>query len=145
MARLSVSKSVMILASPEAVWQVHTDIDAWSQWHRSITTARIQGPLAVGSSFQWKSGGLAIASTVLALDPPRRISWSGRSLGTNAVHTWTLQAKDGATLVTTEESMAGWLVSLLRLFSPGFLDKSLDGWLYDLKVKAEAVSQQRNR
>jgi hypothetical protein len=30
-------------------------------------------------------------------------------------------------------------------FSPGFLDKSLDGWLYDLKVKAEAVSQQRNR
>ena len=145
MAQLSARKSLMILASPEAVWQVHTDVNGWSQWQRSIFTARTRGPLAVGSSFQWKSGGLAIASTVLALEPPRRISWSGRSLGTDAVHTWTLQAKDGATLVTTEESMAGWLVSLLRLFSPGFLDKSLDGWLYDLKVKAEAVSQQRNR
>ena len=133
----------MILASPEAVWQVHTDVNGWSQWQRSISAARTLGPLAVGSSFQWKSGGLAIASTVLALEPPRRISWSGRSLGTDAVHTWILEARIGGTLVTTEESMAGWLVSLLRLFSPGFLDKSLDAWLHDLKDKAEATPTRR--
>ena len=133
----------MILASQEAVWQVHTDVNGWSQWQRSIATARTHGPLAVGSTFQWKSGGLAIASTVQALDPPRRISWSGRSLGTDAIHTWILQPQDGGTLVTTDESMAGWLVSLLRLFSPGFLDKSLDAWLHDLKDKTEATSQVR--
>jgi len=143
MAQLSARKSLLILASPEAVWQVHTDVNGWSQWQRSISAVRTLGPLAVGSSFQWKSGGLAIASTVLALEPPRRISWSGRSLGTDAIHTWILQPQDGGTLVTTDESMAGWLVSLLRLFSPGFLDKSLDAWLHDLKDKTEATSQVR--
>ena len=143
MAQLSASRGLMILASPEAVWQVHTDIDAWSQWQRAISTAHTHGPLAVGSTFQWKSGGLAIASTVRELEPPRRITWSGRSLGTDAIQTWTFQPQDGGTLVKTDESMEGWLVSLLKLISPGFLDKSLDGWLHHLKVKAEAVSQQR--
>ena len=31
----------------------------------------------------------------------------------------------------------GWLVSVLKLLAPGFLDKSLDAWLRDLKLKAE--------
>lgn len=143
MAQLSATKSLVIQASPDVVWRVHTDIGAWSQWHRSISSARTVGPLAVGSTFEWKSGGLALVSTVQTLEPVRHISWSGRSLGTKAIHTWTLQPKDGGTLVTTEESMAGWLVSLLKLLAPGFLDRSLEGWLHDLKSKAEATSTGR--
>jgi hypothetical protein len=54
-----------------------------------------------------------------------------------------LQPQNGGTLVTTEESMSGWLVSILKLLAPGFLDKSLDGWLHDLKNKAEATDTHR--
>ena len=37
--------------------------------------------------------------------------------------------------------MAGWLVSLLKLLTPTFLDRSLDVWLRDLKTKAEATNK----
>jgi hypothetical protein len=37
--------------------------------------------------------------------------------------------------------MTGWLVSLLKLLAPEFLDKSLEGWLHDLKSKAEGTAQ----
>jgi uncharacterized protein YndB with AHSA1/START domain len=142
MAPLAVQKRMVIAASPEVVWKVHTDINAWSQWHSSISSARALSPLAVGSSFEWKSGGLTIASTIQSLEPNRRISWTGKSIGTQAKHVWILEAQNGSTLVTTEESMEGWLVSLLKLFTPTFLDKSLDVWLRDLKNKAEATSKE---
>ena len=117
----------------DLVWRSPLRID----WHRSISSARLIGPLAVGSAFKWKSGGLDIESIVQALEPIHRVSWTGRSLGTEATHRWVLEPLDGATLVTTEESMEGWLVSVLKLLAPGFLDKSLDAWLRDLKLKAE--------
>jgi uncharacterized protein YndB with AHSA1/START domain len=143
MAPLAVQKRVVIDASPDIVWKIHTDINAWSQWHSSISSARAVSPLAVGSSFEWKSGGLTITSTIESLEPNRRISWTGRSIGTQATHLWLLQAQGGSTLVTTDESMEGWLVSLLKLFTPTFLDTSLDVWLRDLKKTAETASRDR--
>ena len=141
MAPVTAQKRLIIEASPEVVWKVHTDVNAWSQWHRSISSARAVARLAVGSSFEWKSGGLTIVSTVQTLEQNRRISWTGKSLGTEANHTWTLEAHNEGTLVTTEESMAGWLVSLLKLLTPTFLDRSLGVWLRDLKTKAEATNK----
>ncbi len=44
---------------------------------------------------------------------------------------------NGGTLVTTEESMEGWLISILKPLMPGFLDKQLDVWAKDVKSKAE--------
>ena len=142
MTPLIARKQLVINASPETVWKVHTDINAWSRWHSAISSARADEPLAVGSRFKWTSGGLNIASTVGLLEPPRRISWTGMSLGTRANHVWMLQAQNGGTLVTTEESMSGWLVGLLKLLSPAFLDRSLDVWLHDLKTEAEAAGKQ---
>ena len=72
------------------------------------------------SEFEWKSGGA--------------------SLGTRAMHTWTFTAGQGGTLVTTDESMTGWLVSLLKVIMPTFLDKSLDVWLRDLKTQCESLA-----
>ena len=141
MAPLSATKQVLIHASPEVVWQVHTDINAWSQSNRSIPLSRTTGPLAVGSTFKWKSGGLTIASVIQTLVPVRHISWTGKSIDADAEHTWTFLPQDGGTLVTSQESMRGWLVSLLKLLISRFLDKSLDEWLQALKAKSEAVSK----
>jgi uncharacterized protein YndB with AHSA1/START domain len=145
MTGLRARKQLVIDAPPEVVWNVHTDITAWSHWHRSISSASAPAHLTVGSEFTWKSGGLTIASTIQTLEPNRRISWTGRSLGTRATHTWLLQPHDDGTLVTTEESMQGWLVRLVMLVSPAFLDRSLDAWLVDLKTAVTAGPHTRTR
>jgi uncharacterized protein YndB with AHSA1/START domain len=136
-APLVAHKELYIQAPPEVVWKIHTDINNWNQWHPDITEAHLEGPLAVGSIFRWKSGGLTITSTIQVVEPNQRIGWTGTGFGAQASHIWTLRPHNDGTMLTTEESMQGWLVTILKLFMPTFLDKSLDVWMQSLKGKAE--------
>jgi uncharacterized protein YndB with AHSA1/START domain len=139
-ATLMAHKEIFIQAPPEAVWQIHSDINRWGQWHPGITVSNLAGPLAAGSVFQWKTGGLTLTSTIQVVEPNRQIGWTGQGLGTQASHLWTLQPHKDGTLLTTEESMQGWFVSLLKVLMPKFLDSSLDTWLQSLKRRAEGQS-----
>lgn len=139
-ASLVAHRKILIQAAPEVVWKIHTDINAWSQWQPGITRATLEGPLAVGSIFQFKSGGLIISATIQVVEPNQRIGWTGQTLGTQASHVWLLAPHQNGTLLTTDESMEGWLVSLLKLIAPKFLERSLDVWLQSLKNTAEDSS-----
>ena len=139
-APLVAHKEVFIQASPEVAWKIHTAINDWPQWQPSIDVARLEGPLAVGSIFQWKSGGLTITSTIQVVEPNQQIGWTGKALGTRAGHIWILNPHNDGTMLTTEESMEGWLVSILKLIMPKFLEGSLDTWVQSLKSKAEGSS-----
>jgi hypothetical protein len=136
-APLVAKRQIFIEAPPQIVWNIQTDINNWSRWQPGITASKLDSPLAVGSAFRWKSGGLNVTSTVQVIKPSQEIGWTGRSLGARAKHIWTLTPQNNGTLVTTEESMEGWSIQLLKLFSPKFLDNSLDTWLQNLKTKAE--------
>jgi hypothetical protein len=72
------------------------------------------------------------------LKPKEFIGWTGKSVGAQAKHIWKFTPKDNGTLVTTEESMEGWSVRLLKHVLPKFLDNSLDTWLRNLKTQAES-------
>jgi hypothetical protein len=139
-APLIAHQEILIQAPPEVVWKTHTDINAWSQWQPGISTAKLAGSLAVGSIFQFKSGGLTITATIQVVEPNQRIGWTGQALGAQARHIWLLTSHQNGTLLTTDESMEGWLVSLLKLIMPKFLERSLDTWLQSLKSKAESSS-----
>ncbi len=139
-APLVAHKEIFIQASPEVVWKIHTAINDWPQWQPSMDMAKLEGPLAVGSIFQWKSGGLTINSTIQVVEPNQQIGWTGKALGTRASHIWILRSHNDGTMLTTEESMEGWLVSILKLIMPKFLESSLDTWLQSLKSKAEGSS-----
>lgn len=139
-APLVSQKELVIHASPDVVWKIHTAINDWPQWQSGIAMAKMEGSLAAGSIFKWKSGGLTITSTIQSVEPVQRIGWTGKALGTRASHVWMFKAHDDGTIVTTEESMEGWLVSILKLAMPNFLEKSLDSWLQDLKRAAESSS-----
>lgn len=104
-------QSRTVAGTPEQVFAVITDIEGWPRWQPEVTRATVRGPLEVGTTFTWRSG-VPIRSTVTVLDPNRAITWTGRTVGTRAVHSWTLEAVDGGTLVRTEESMDGWLPRL---------------------------------
>jgi uncharacterized protein YndB with AHSA1/START domain len=136
-APLVARKEVYIQASPEKVWEIQTNIDAWKEWQPGISSSLILGPLTVGAFFQWTSGGFAITSTLQEVQPKTRIAWTGRAFGSQARHIWMFQPQGDGTLVTTEESMEGWLIRLLKLSMPKFLEQSLDLWLSSLKFIAE--------
>ena len=130
-------REIEIAASPDTVWALDADIGAWPDWHPDITAADPEGPLRIGSTFVWKSGPATITSNLAIFDPPSRMLWTGRAMGTRAIHDWRFEPSNSGTRVVTEESMAGWPVSLLRGFFQKTLDRSLDAWLDGLKAKAE--------
>jgi hypothetical protein len=72
---------------------------------------------APGLRFSWRAGGGNITSTVESFEPPLAVGWTGRSIGTRAVHIWRLAKEAAGTRVETEEWMEGWFPSL-PLFGP---------------------------
>ena len=130
-------REIRIDASPADVWKVHADINGWHTWNPDISASKLVGELSPGSEFNWTSGGVKITSTLQEVEDSRRISWTGRGAGTSARHLWTLEADGDSTILRTEESMEGWLISLMKGKAQKTLEASLDGWLIDLKQAVE--------
>ena len=135
---------VFVEASPQRVWALQTDVDSWPAWRSDVSRAELEGDLAVGSVFRWRSGGFSVVSTVREVEPERRLVWMGKALGTRAVHSWVFEAREGGVLVRTEESFEGWLVRPLKGTMQRTLEGSLRTWLGDLKRTAEG-GEGRNR
>ncbi|MBW4692828.1 MAG: SRPBCC family protein [Lyngbya sp. HA4199-MV5] len=128
---------ILIHASSEKIWQLLTDIHHWSTWNPAIAEATLEGLLQPGATFRWKAGGTTIQSTLQEVEPHHRLSWTGKALGTRAIHIWILEPQSDGVLVKTEESFDGWLVSLLKGMMQKTLDTSLQSWLERLKQAAE--------
>ncbi len=112
---------VHVEAPPDLVWSVQSDFARWPEWNPDVRDVQVLGPLAQGTVFKWNAGGMRIVSELGEVDPPRRLAWTGRTLGLRAVHPWTFDESVEETRVRTEESFEGWLV---RLF-PGPLKRTL--------------------
>ena len=137
-APLHAKRDMLISAPLEDVWSAITGIDQWLEWQPDITSSKLDGELAAGAVFYWKAKGLNIVSTIQVLEPMHRIGWTGKSLGMQAIHIWTIDVHRGDTCVTTEESLSGWFPRLLKLLDPHFLEKSLLHSLQVLKAHVEA-------
>lgn len=137
-APLVAHKEIFINAPLQTVWQIQSDINGWNDWQTDISRSQFDGELKPNAVFKWISGGFTVTSTLQEVVLQQRLAWSGKSLGSVAKHIWLFKAQEGGTLVTTEESMEGWMISLFKPFAPGFLDKSLEVWTQNLKKKAEA-------
>ncbi len=136
-APMTARKEIFIAAPVENVWGVQTDISRWPEWQPDVTSAKLEGDLAVGATFRWKAKGLSINSSIQELEPGRRIGWTGDSIGMQAIHIWTFEPQEDGTRVITEESLSGWFPRILKLFDSTFLEKSLAGSLQVLKTRVE--------
>lgn len=130
-------QTILVDAAPERVWQVLSQINRWPDWQPDIQTAHLHGPVQPGSSFNWKTGGLTIHSTLHTAEPGVALGWSGAALGAFAVHNWTLTPEAGSTRVRVQESMEGWAVRLLTDYFQKGLTTSITKWLTLLKSEAE--------
>jgi hypothetical protein len=130
---------IEIDAHAQVVWDVLTDIDKWPSWNPDVKRASVDGgpPLHRGSVFRWKAGPGTITSTVQEIEPPRRVGWTGKTIGIDAVHVWRLEGHDGHTRVQTKESWNGPLPRLLRGPMRKTLQRSIDSALRHLKAEAE--------
>ena len=128
---------IVIDASPQQVWAILTDIDAWPAWQPGVSKAELLGALQPGSVFRWRAQGLGITSTLQDVEPARRISWTGEMIGTHAKHVWTLTPQGTGTLVETTESFEGWLARPLKGWMQRMLENTLRSGLAALRQRVE--------
>jgi hypothetical protein len=131
------SSSIEVSAPGAVVWDVLADFPSWPDWNPDVKTVTIDGPVAEGTQFRWKTGPLSIRSTLREVERPRVLAWTGTSPGIRAVHVWRFESRNGGTIVTTEESWAGPLPRLLRGPMQNALQGGLDSGMPHLKAEAE--------
>ncbi|TDU84461.1 polyketide cyclase/dehydrase/lipid transport protein [Kribbella voronezhensis] len=62
-------------AAPEALWELLRDVNGWGAWNEGIESITVDGPVAVGATFQMKPAGEdAVSSTIVELDEKRLIT-----------------------------------------------------------------------
>jgi hypothetical protein len=129
--------SIEIGATPSDVWAAMTDVGRWPSWNRQIREASLEGPLAPGATLRWKAGPGTIRSVIRAVEHPRELGWTGRTMGVDAVHVWRLEPAGYGTRVTTEESWRGWPTRLMRRRLARTLEEAIAAGLADLKAEVE--------
>lgn len=129
--------AVAIDASADRVWQLLTGIDAWPRWNPAVGSARLEGSIAAGTVFRWRSQGFTVSSTLVDVEMPRRLMWTGRALGTRARHEWDIVAAGHGVVVKTSETFDGWLPRLMPRTMKNMLERTLSAWLEALKAEAE--------
>jgi uncharacterized protein YndB with AHSA1/START domain len=139
-AQVIVDLSIEIDAPQQTVWRIQTGIDHWPTWQKDVTKARLSGPIAVGSTFQWETHGLPIVSTIREVDPMRRIVWGGPAQGIEGVHVWTITPTSKGVVVHTTESWDGPPVAADPDGMRAALTSSLNAWLAALKTTAETAN-----
>lgn len=136
-APVKCSKSIIINADTDKVWGIMTNINGWAKWQSDISKPKLNGVLEAGSTFDWKTGGASIHSTLHTVEPMQQFGWTGKTFGMFAIHNWTLNSSDGHTIVSVDESMEGLLASLLRKSFNKNLEKGMQNWLELLKIECE--------
>lgn len=136
-APVKCSKTITINASSEKVWQVLTSIDKWATWQTEIGNPKLNGELKPETTFDWKTGGAKIHSTLHTVEAFSQFGWTGKTFGMFAIHNWALNGLDGQTIVSVDESMEGFFAKLLKKSFNKNLEKGMQTWLELLKKECE--------
>jgi len=105
-----VSVSIDVPATPETVWTVLTDTDAYPQWN---TLLSVRGEFAVGETVAVRLSipGLPtvpISPEITTFDPERALCWRSRLFGIEAEHAFLLEPiEDGRTRFVQSEQFSG--------------------------------------
>ncbi|MEE8303032.1 MAG: SRPBCC domain-containing protein [Candidatus Tectomicrobia bacterium] len=90
---------VEISASPDQVWQVLTDFDAWPDWN--VADPGFVGEMHEGAEVELTSTSPSgkrsqVRITLISVEPNRQLSWeSSLPLLFKARHTYRIEAQDG--------------------------------------------------
>ncbi len=128
---------IVINAALDRVWRLQTNINYWSEWQPNVASAKLEGKLAPGTVFRWRTSGVDITSRIDELDKQRRISWTSEAWGMYAIQNFEFEQRADDVKVRTEVSISGWLAQIVGFFSPRYLDELLEKSLQALKDAGE--------
>jgi len=127
-------QSIIINANIDRVWDILTNVNAWTQWNKEIKVAKCE-QVAMEADFEWQVLQSHFKSTFHVVDMPNTLSWTGQSKFVKSIFVWNLEASDAQTIVTVEESIEGFIVPIFNNHSK--LHNILIDWLHALKTEAE--------
>ncbi|WP_107659373.1 DUF1731 domain-containing protein [Nocardia suismassiliense] len=105
-----------IAVSPELVWAVVADPTRWPEWNPGVTSVRLHGPAAVGTTGDYLPRGRVVGTLHGRTAPPFVISTlvPGRELSIEQPEpagrmrlTWTLTPRDGGTEISRQLTFSG--------------------------------------
>ncbi|MEM8907640.1 MAG: SRPBCC domain-containing protein, partial [Bacteroidota bacterium] len=141
-SKFYVHNEIEIAASPEVIWEILMDAEAWPDWYKGAKNVELldtaQTMLSDSATFKWKTMGLKFQSTIQEFVPPYRLSWESRKKSIRGYHAWLIIPQNGTCKVITDESQNGWLTFFEKIFQRKKLHRLHDVWLSTLKTKAEA-------
>ncbi|GLR68912.1 hypothetical protein GCM10010909_35940 [Acidocella aquatica] len=130
------TQQISIKAPAAKIWALLANPQAWPGWNPSIPQTSAPYVLQNGSLFSYNADGMSIHAAVRQFIPAQALAWTGDVLNFHAIQTWTLNPQaDGTTLVTTSESVSGFLIG--AFFSQAQLERDDHIWLANLKAAAE--------
>jgi len=127
-------------ATAVSLYDILTDVKAWPRSQGTWCIKPPIAPLQAGSTFVAHGGGVKWSITVTEADRPRRVVWTGRRVGLEAVHEWEFVEAAGKTDVLTRETMAGWMLPVVYPLAKRGLARTNQQWLVSLKSRAEDAS-----
>ncbi|MBO0930883.1 SRPBCC domain-containing protein [Fibrella aquatilis] len=138
-APLHFRHEIVINATPEQVWSVLADMEKWPAWNTDVAFLTLNGGLTPGTQFVWKEKGAKPISYLQSVVPNRQLGWTGKATGLSAVHVFTLKPQNGGTLVVQEESLEGWLVTVLKPIVRKIGNSGMTHWNNALKQRVEGT------
>lgn len=125
-------------AAPDIVWSFFEDVGRWPHWSPVCGSCSLIGAtrLSLGAVLDTRLSivglTLSIRSSIVQLEPPNLITWSGSAFGLTGRHTYRFQPRGRGTYATNEEILYGvaFPLSILvrRWFhSTGLSSASLEG------------------
>jgi hypothetical protein len=130
-------QQIVINAAPDKVWYILTDINNWPKWQKNISKAVMNGKLKEETTFDWKAGGLSFASKIHTFKPFQHFGWTGKTIGTSAIHNWSFSSHTAGTLLHVEESLEGFLPKLFKKKFSKDLKSGMKNSLHELKEYCE--------
>ncbi len=139
-APVYMSSQITIESTIDNVWKTLTDLKQWPSWQSSVTEVNVQEPVQEGTEFTWKADGLVFKSKIHAMKPKAMFGWTGKTIGAFAIHNWQFTEQDNVVIVHVEESLQGFLPTLLKKNFQENLRKGIDKNLNELKAASESKS-----
>ena len=118
---LAIDESIVVAASPEAVWRLLEDPSTWSTWWPACVEARTVDRRLIrdGSSLELALRPsfltLRFRAGVEAATPGRHLIWVGRGGGVTARHAFYLSRRPDGTQVRQHETFTGPGLAVMRL------------------------------
>lgn len=129
--------SIDINADPETIWKLLVDMHSWPTFNPVVGDVKLPQGVHVDAEGSFKLNSFPVTFTFAVVEPGKQLSWTGKSLWTNAIDRFTIEPiSAGVTRLHLDESLAGVFASLIS--SSKLLHKQHRASLESFKKAAEA-------